>query len=120
MTDYASARRNALKQAAEHIRDAMRDKSPSERIAAAWRVRTRGEDYQLFNGLISAVATNADFKHWSWGHKPVTPTNEKRPERTAWVSRAADESIDDAEEQFRGEYLQRIAATSKVFSVDNR
>jgi hypothetical protein len=117
MTDYEGARNDALQQAVQHIRDAVRDKSPSARIAGAWTLTKSASGYRLVNRAISSVATNADWHHWSWGHKPITPTNEKDPSRTDWAYRAADEAITDAEEEFRGAYLDHIAATSRVFST---
>lgn len=117
MTDYDGATRDALKNAASRIRDFLTDKSPSARIAAAWRVHKRGESYSLYNGDISAVATNDNFRHPTFGHKPWTATNDKNPERTGWAARAADEAIDDAEDEFRGDYLKHIAATSRIFGL---
>lgn len=117
MSDYDDAKSAALKQAAEHIADALRRKSPSERIAGAWKVLKRGEKYSLRNGHVSAVATNANWHHYSWGRGPTHATNEKRPDRSNWAVDAVEDAISDAQEQFRGEYLQHIAATSKFFSA---
>ena len=118
MTDYQGAQREALKNAAQRIKDLVADKSPSARIAAAWRVYRRGESYRLRNGEISAVATNDNFRHPYWGdRKHWAATNDRNPSRSHWAEHAAEDAIKAAEDEFRGDYIKHIAATSRIFQL---
>ncbi len=110
----------ALRAAAEHIADGLREDSPSEKIAAFWKTSRRDVAIYLRNSRIEARMTDTNDRHPLFGNrKHWYSENERNPERTGWAERSVLSHADDAEEKFRDEWLDAIAVDSPYFERTN-
>src|SRR5580700_10862640 len=118
MTDTRGASREALRQAAKFILSRIRAFAPTAVSAASFRANRRGEEYFITSNDDGTIATEINARHPLFAHGPRGTdgwlnwfnTNQRHPERTHFMEKAAEDAVQLAAEKFADAWAEGVVA----------